>query len=113
MSIHTYVNYTHEFMSRAFLAQEGDTGTSGADIDVTCFNELRLSSDQVEGAQEAYHAQINHVLPGVGGSHWDKYEYIYIYVCTYTYIYIYVDDTLIALDLRPGEKIKENGPGEP
>jgi len=40
-------------------AADSSAGTSGADIDVTRFDELRLSTDEVEGAQEAWRLLIN------------------------------------------------------
>jgi len=36
-----------------------DQGTSGSDIDVTRFDELRLATEQVDGAQEAWRLLIN------------------------------------------------------
>jgi hypothetical protein len=49
----------HDEAATEATAAAGDQGTSGSDIDVTRFDELRLSTDQVEGAQEAWRLLIN------------------------------------------------------
>jgi hypothetical protein len=49
----------HDDAAAEATAAAGDQGTSGSDIDVTRFDELRLSTDQVEGAQEAWRLLIN------------------------------------------------------
>ena len=67
------------------------------------------------GGDHMGHAKIGRSLEAATGVHVDSevsfeaaliytYIYTYIYIHIWMYIYTYVDETLIALDQRPGKK---------